>query len=124
MKPSRKDRLNSEYQRAVSEVITGQLKNREPDLKGIISVTEADVAPDLKTAKIYVSIFANNNDEKKRDFQILRDNAGLIRHELARMMTMRTVPSLTFIEDGSMEYGSKMDAIFAELNQDRDKDGE
>ena len=122
MKPSRKDRLNSEYQRAVSEVIAGQLKNKEPDLKGIISVTEADVAPDLKTAKIYVSIFANNAEEKKRDFQILRENAGLIRHELARMMTMRTVPSLTFIEDGSMEYGSKMDAIFAELNQDKDEE--
>lgn len=124
MKPSRKDRLNSEYQRAVSEVITSQLKNKEPELKGIISVTEADVAPDLKTAKIYVSIFANSAEEKRSSFDILRENAGFIRHELARVMTMRTVPSLTFIEDGSMEYGSKMDAIFAELNQGKDKDGE
>ncbi len=121
MKPSRTQRLNSEYQRAVSEVISGQLKNKEPELKGIISVTETDVAPDLKSAKIYVSIFANSPEEKKRDFQILRENAGFIRRELARVMTMRTVPALTFLEDGSMEYGSKMDAIFAELNQE-DKD--
>ena len=124
MKPSRTDRLNSEYQRAVSEIITGQLKNKEPGLKGIISVTEADVAPDLKTAKIYVSIFAVSAEEKKHSFGILRENAGFIRRELARVMTMRTVPSLTFFEDGSMEYGSKMDAIFAELSQGKDKDGE
>lgn len=124
MKASRKDRLNSEYQRAVSEVIASQLKNKEPQLKGIISITEADVAPDLKTAKIYVSIFASTAEEKGRSFEILRENAGFIRRELARVMTMRTVPSLTFVEDGSMEYGSKMDAIFAELNQDKDKDGE
>ena len=124
MKPSRTDRLNSEYQRAISEVITGQLKNKEPGLKGIISITEADVAPDLKTAKIYVSIFANSAEEKAHSFKILRDNAGFIRRELSRVMTMRTVPSLTFLEDGSMEYGSKMDAIFAELNQNKDRAGE
>ena len=124
VKPSRTDRLNSEYQRAISEIITGQLKNKEPGLKGIISITEADVAPDLKTAKIYVSIFANNAEEKTHSFKILRDNAGFIRRELSRVMTMRTVPSLTFLEDGSMEYGSKMDAIFAELNQNKDRDGE
>lgn len=118
MKPSRTQRLNSEYQRAVSEIISGQLKNKEPELKGIISVTETDVAPDLKSAKIYVSIFASNLEEKQHDFKILRENAGFIRRELARVMTMRTVPALTFLEDESMEYGSKMDAIFAELKQE------
>ena len=117
MKPSRTDRLNSEYQRAVSQIISGSLKNKAPDLKGIISVTEADVAPDLKTAKIYVSIFAGSVEEKKHSFEILRENAGFIRRELAKVMTMRTVPALTFLEDGSMEYGSKMDAIFAELER-------
>ena len=117
MKPSRTDRLNSEYQRAISEIISGSLKNKAPDIKGIISVTEADVAPDLKTAKIYVSIFASNADEKTRSFEVLRENAGFIRRELAKVMTMRTVPALTFLEDGSMEYGSKMDAIFAELER-------
>ena len=120
MKPSRTQRLNSEYQRAVSEVISLQLKNKEPNLKGIISVTEADVAPDLKTAKIYVSIFANNAEEKKHSFEILRENASFIRRELSRFMMMRTVPALTFLEDGSMEYGSKMDAIFAELNKEEE----
>lgn len=116
MKPSRTQRLNSEYQREISSVISGSLKNKEPELKGIISVTEADVAPDLKTAKIYVSILAPTAEEKDRSFAIIRENAAFIRHELSKVMKMRTVPLLTFVEDGSMEYGSKMDALFAKLN--------
>ena len=48
----RTDRLDSEYRKEISAIVAGSLKNREPRLKGIISITEADVAPDLKTAKI------------------------------------------------------------------------
>ncbi len=117
MKPTRTQRLDSEYRRAVSEIISGPLKNREPALKGIISVTEADVAPDLKTAKIYVSILTPSEEEKRESFRILRENAGFVRHELAKIMRMRTVPQLTFSEDGSMEYGSKMDALLSALER-------
>lgn len=121
MKPTRTDRLDSEYQRAVSEILSGQLKNREPNFKGIVSVTEADVAPDLKTAKIYVSILASSPEEKQRDFEILQHSAGFVRKELAKIMTSRTVPALTFLEDKSMEYGSKMDALFARLAEEEDR---
>ena len=124
MKPSRTDRLKSEYQRAISAIISGQLKDKEPELRGLISVTETDVAPDLKTARVYVSIYAASEEEKKRSFEVLRENAGFIRRELAKVMTMRTVPALTFYEDGSMAYGSKMDALFAELNRGKDGDKE
>ena len=124
MKPTRTQRLDSEIRRAVSEIIAGPLKNREPNLGGVISVTEADVAPDLKTAKIYVSIFAESDAKKKEGFRILKENAGFVRHELSGMMRMRTVPQLTFLEDGSMEYGSKMDALLSGLDIKPDKDDE
>ena len=93
-----------------------RLKSREPDLKGLISVTEADVAPDLKTAKIYISIYASSEQEKLRSFDVIQANAGFIRHELAQVMRMRTVPALTFLWDGSMAYGSKMDELFKKIH--------
>ncbi len=114
MKVSRTSRLNGEYQKEIS-VILRRLKDKAPDLKGLISVTEADVAPDLKTAYVYVSIYGANEADTKRSFEILQQNAGYIRHELAQVMRMRTVPSLTFRMDGSMSYGSKMDEIFKGL---------
>ena len=116
MKTSRTSRLNGEYQREISEIIR-HLKDRAPDFKGLVSITEADVAPDLKTAKIYVSIYASTEQEKARSFEILQENAGYIRHQLSQVMRMRTVPSLTFLWDGSMTYGAKMDELFKKINE-------
>ena len=121
MKVSRSSRLNGEYQKEISEIIRTRLKDKEPALSGIISVTEADVAPDLKTAKIYISIFAKDEAEKLRSFDIISENAGFIRHELSQVMRMRTVPSLTFLWDGSMAYGAKMDELFKKIHDSEEK---
>ena len=123
MKTSRTSRLNGEYQKEISEIIR-RLKDRAPDLKGLVSVTEADVAPDLKSAKIYVSIYAKSEEEKLRSFAVLNENAGFIRRELSRVMTMRTVPALTFLWDGSMTYGAKMDELFKKIHKDEDTNNE
>lgn len=121
----RTDRVDGELQREIAAVISGELKNREPELKGLISVTGVDAAPDFKTAKVYVSIYAVSEEEKKTSLAIIRANAGLVRRELARVMRMRTVPALTFLEDGSMAYGSHMDELFASLHEaDRDADAD
>ena len=114
MKVSRTSRLNGEYQKEIS-IILRRIKDKAPDFKGLVSVTEADVAPDLKTAIVYVSIYGVNEEETKRSFRILQENAGFIRHELAQVMRMRTVPAITFRMDGSMVYGAKMDELFKKI---------
>lgn len=113
----RTDRVDGELQREIAAILSGELKNREPDLRGLISVTEVDAAPDFKTAKVYVSIYAASEEQKKTSLAILRENAGFVRRELAKVMRMRTVPALTFLEDGSMAYGSHMDELFASLHK-------
>lgn len=117
----RTQRLDSEYQREIAKIISGALKDKEPEMKGIVSVTEADVAPDLKTAKIYISVFSGDASADRRTFDIVKENAGFIRHELAQVMRMRTVPVLTFCADGSMEYGSKMDELFSKLHKEEEQ---
>ena len=125
MKVSRTSRLNGEYQKEISEIIR-RLKDRTSELKGLVSVTEADVAPDIKTAIIYVSIYGANEAETKRSFEVLKENAGYIRHELSQVMRMRTVPALTFRMDKSMVYGAKMDELFKKIktNSSTDTDEE
>ena len=118
MKTKRTERLGSEFRKEISAILSGSLKNREPGLRGIVSVTEADVAPDLKTAKIYVSVYAVSNEEKAASLKIIRENAGFIRRELAHVMRLRTVPELTFLSDDSFEYGARMDEIFAQIRKD------
>ncbi len=115
MKVSRTSRLNGEYQKEISEIVR-RLKDRTSELKGLVSITEADVAPDLKTAIVYVSIYGAGAEETKRSFEVLQENAGYIRHELSKVMRMRTVPALTFRMDGSMSYGAKMDELFKKIS--------
>ena len=111
MKVSRTSRLNGEYQKEIS-VILRRVKDRNPELKGLISVTETDVAPDLKTAYVYVSVYGLDENGTKESLAILQNSASFIRHELSQVMRMRTVPALTFRLDKSMVYGAKMDELF------------
>lgn len=125
MKVSRTSRLNGEYQKEISEIIRLN-KDRMEGVQGLISITEVDVAPDLKTAIVYVSIYGKGDAETKASFAALQENAGFIRHQLSQVMRMRTVPALTFRLDGSMVYGAKMDELFKTITYStpEDKDEE
>lgn len=118
MKGLRGERLSGEFQKEISSVISGKLRSKSPELSAIISVTEADVAPDLKSAKIYISVFDPDIQRAEASYAIIKENAGFIRHELSQVMHIRTVPELRFIKDGSMEYGNKIDKILSELEKE------
>ncbi len=116
MKVSRGDRLNSLFQKEIYNLINVKLRNKYSSMSAVISVTQVDCAPDLKNAKVYISIYDTNAEKKDNTFAIIKDNASFIRHELAQIMHLRTVPVLHFILDGSMEYGSKIDTILNNLH--------
>ncbi|MCD8041285.1 MAG: 30S ribosome-binding factor RbfA [Clostridia bacterium] len=115
MKGQRGARLASEFQKEITQIISRDLRNKCPSLSAIISVTGADIAPDLKTAKIYVSIFDTDEQKRQSSFETIKENAGFIRHELSGRMDIRTVPVLTFILDVSAEYGTHIEEILKKL---------
>ncbi|MBO5526000.1 MAG: 30S ribosome-binding factor RbfA [Clostridia bacterium] len=120
MKIPRSARISGEYQKAISEVISGALKNKCPDLTALISVTKADVSSDLKNATVFVSVYAKTPEESLRQFEIVKSHAGFIRHELSHMMEMRTVPELRFLPDNSMAYGDRIDLILKQIHREND----
>ena len=107
-------RVNSEIQKAISEIIP-TLKN--PNIKGLITVTKVNTTSDLDQSKIYLSIF----DEATREdvFNAIKHSAGYIRRELARIVDLRKVPFLTFYLDDSYDYGKKIDETIKKINEDR-----
>lgn len=116
MKSVRGERLASEFRKEIYAVISGKLKSRFPGLSAIISVTAADVAPDLKSAKIYLSIYDADKERAEYTYKTICENAGHIRSDLSKSMHIRTVPELRFIKDGSMEYGEKIDKILTDIH--------
>ena len=108
-------RVNSEIQKAISDIISNELKN--PLIKGLITVTKVDTTSDLDQSKIYVSIF--EEDTREDVFNAIKHSAGFIRRELARRVEIRKVPFLTFFLDQSYDYGKKIDDAINKINQEK-----
>ena len=109
---TRLGRINEELRKEISNIITFELK--DPNITGLISVTKVKVTPDLKYAKVYVSIINAKNNEKT--MQGLKDSSGFIRTQIAKTINLRITPQLVFEIDDSIEYGMKIDSIIKELN--------
>ncbi len=124
MKGNRGERLSSQFREEIYNVISTDVRNKYPELSAIISVTEADVAPDLKTAKVYVSIYDIDAEKKRASYDILCASAGHIRHALSQVLRLRTVPELKFILDDSMEYGEKIDKLLKNIESEGDNGNE
>ena len=108
---NRMDRVNEELKREISYVIDETLKN--PNITGIISVTKVKTSPDLKSARVYISLL--NSKSKKNTMLGLKNASGYIRTELAKRVNLRYTPELTFEIDESMEYGAKIENILKEI---------
>ena len=109
---NRLNRINEELRKEISNIISFELKN--PDVTGLISVTKVKITPDLKYAKVYVSML--NSKSNAKTLEALKKSAGYIRSGIAKKINLRITPELVFEEDDSMEYGMKIDSILKDLN--------
>lgn len=113
-------RVNSEVQREMSQIIREDLK--DPRIHPMTSVMAVEVTPDLKYAKIYVSVMGDE-EAKEKTMAGLAKSAAYARHQLARRMNLRNTPELTFVLDTSIEYGVKMSKRIQELNHGQEDGG-
>ena len=111
-------RIDEEYKKVLSQIIGYELKN--PNVTGLISVTKVKVTPDLKYAKVYVSII--NSKNIKETMEGLKKSSGFIRTELAKRVNLRNTPELTFEIDDSIEYGAKIDSILKEIIPEKNEE--
>lgn len=117
---NRFNRIDEELKKQVSTIIMNDIK--DPNLTGLISVTKAKVTPDLKYAKVYVSIL--NAKSAKEDLAILKKTSGLTRSLIAKRMNLRITPEIIFELDDSMEYGERIDSILKDIMKDIKKEDE
>lgn len=98
-------RINQEVQKELANLIRNEVK--DPRVHPMTSVLQVEVAPDLKSAKVYISVLG---DEKDRKYTIegLKSSASFLRSQLAHTLNLRNTPELIFIDDGSIEYSINM----------------
>ncbi len=120
MKSKRGQRLNSEFRKNIYDVIKTQLNN--PLITEMFSVTEVDVSPDMKNAKVYISVYSTDEVKKKNTFDAIVSSASEIRRCLANSMHVRYVPVLRFLEDSALAYGNKIDMILSTITYGENND--
>lgn len=108
---NRLDRVNEELKREIGNIINNELKST--NITGLISVTKVKISPDLKHAKVFVSMI--NSKSVKNTLSGLKRASGYIRSMIAERINLRVTPELIFILDDSMEYGERIDSILKEI---------
>ena len=113
-------RINGEVKRELSNIIRGEIK--DPRINPMTSVVEVEVAPDLKTAKAYISVLGDEQSQKDT-LAGLRSAEGYIRRALAKSVNLRNTPEIRFVVDQSIEYGVNMSKLIDDVNR-REHEGE
>ncbi len=106
-------RINDEVQRSLSEIIRDL---KDPRISPLTSVVAVEVAPDLKTCKIWISVYGSR-EAGEETVKGLKSASGFVRSELARKVNLRNTPELTFIFDDSIAYGTFMSHRIDEVTQ-------
>jgi ribosome-binding factor A len=107
----RLQRVNQLLKEEISLLLQRELK--DPRL-GFVSVTEVDVAKDLRSAKVYVSVLGSET-EWRASLEALDKARGYIRNWLAPRLRMRAIPHLTFLPDRSMAHAAHIQTLLEGL---------
>lgn len=83
---------------------------------GFMSITRVDVTPDLRSARVFVSVLGTD-DERQETQDALRSAAKFIRFHLKPRLRMRQIPELDFQDDRSMEYAQQISEQMAEIRR-------
>ena len=111
---NRLNRINEELKREISNIINYEVTNS--NVTGMISVTSVKITPDLRYARVYISIINSRNT--KQTLLALKSSSGFIRSRIAQKINLRVTPELVFELDESMQYGEKIDTILKDIMKD------
>jgi ribosome-binding factor A len=112
------DKIENLIKEEISLIFLFKLQNLG---SGLITITNVRVSPDLKLAKIYISVF-----EKERRDEVLeriRTKTKFIRSELASRITIKFVPELKFFVDDTLDYVEKIEGLIKKIHETDDKKG-
>ena len=124
----RRGRINDAVKEELGSILREIKDPRITD--NFVTVTAAEVAPDMKTARIFFSSLADDNmaeetrrlsPKNKEILKGLQSAAGFMRRELARRINLRTTPELTFVYDESLRHGARINTILNDIERKKVK---
>ncbi len=109
----RTDRVNALLRQELQQLLQQEVK--DPRV-GFATVTGVETSPDLRHARVYVSVMASD-EEAETAMKALREARAYLRHELASRTALRYVPELEFTRDTTLVRASRIDALLREAKE-------
>jgi len=98
------------------ESISDILRRLKDPRIGFVSITEVEVSPDLRHARVFVSVMGDAN-ERKEALTGLNNASGFVRHELSNSIRLRHIPDIHFRLDDSLERGAHLISLINQVNK-------
>jgi ribosome-binding factor A len=110
---ARTDRLAREIRHAVGDLLV----QRPPEncTHVMLTVSEVTLTPDLKEARIYVSVFPGEEKNRKQCLRALKEYRGRIRLEIGNKVSMRFVPEVKLFIDSSLDQVERVNTLLREI---------
>ncbi len=115
----RTERVASLIREEVGMLFTREF--RDPQC-GFITVTEVRMSPDLRIAKIYVSILGNE-EVKQRTLKMLEDRKPEVRSFVGSHVRIKFTPSIQFYLDDTLERVEKLNRLLKEIHKNDEEKG-
>ena len=110
----RNTRLPQAMKTEISAVMQRELRDQ---IAAMTTIVEVKVSADLSQARVFVSVFGSPQQQQET-LTLLQEQAVFIRRLLGQRMRLRSIPTLRFVLDDSIEYGAHMMQIFAEIEKE------
>ncbi|MDX6731042.1 MAG: ribosome-binding factor [Baekduia sp.] len=107
-------RVDEAVREVLGEAVTHDLK--DPRV-GFVTVTEVRTSPDLRQARVFVSVFGTD-DEKAATLEGLRSAHGILQAKIASQLRMKRTPALEFALDDTAEKAARLEAIIEQAVED------
>ena len=115
-------RVAEMIKREVSQLLFSGIKDERVGM-GMVSVTRVSVSGDLQHAKVFVSIYGED-EAKVQTMEGLKAATGYVRSTLGKRLRLRHTPLVVFVEDKGIEEGNKVLSLLQQLNQEREASGD
>jgi ribosome-binding factor A len=112
----RHERVGEEIAHEINAMLAGELK--DPRLEGMVVVSEVRVQPDMKHARVFVSM-RGSSKEQTDAIKALEHAAGYIRSEIIERLQLRRLPELHFTLDLSQEHVERIEQLLNDMKKDK-----
>ncbi len=108
----RNERVRKELMREISEILRKEIRG----LVGVVSITDVEVSHDNSFAKVFYSVYGSE-EQKEKSVHIINQSVSKIRYEVGKRIRLRLTPELRFIQDNSIERGSRVNEILEKISR-------